>query len=435
MKRRTLTTLIAGTAIAALALTGCGSSGPSAANADTATMWTVTGGAEAVFHASVERWNEANPDSPIVTESFANDAYKTKVRTAIGAGQGPTFIYGWGGGVLRDYVEAGSVADLTDYLAENPEVADRYLPSVLQTGQVDGKTYALPNNANTPVVLFFNKTVFEEAGVTPPTTWDELLALVPVFTDKGIAPFSLGGQSKWPNLMWLQYLTDRIGGPEVFQAIVEGKDGAWSDPAIVKALTMIQQLVDAGGFATGFSSIAADNGADRALLHSGKAAMLLQGAWVYPSFKTDAPDFVSEGDLGYVPFPAVEGGTGDVKNVVGNPANFWSVSSAATEKQMETALGYFTDTMFDETYIEELIAGGSVPVVNGVGDQLKKSDDADFLTFVYDLASDAPHFQLSWDQALPAVQGEAMLTNLDQIFLGAITPEQFVTTMNATLNG
>ena len=94
----------------------------------------------------------------------------------------------------------------------------------------------------------------------------------------GIAPFSLGGQSKWPQLMWLEYLTDRIGGPEVFQAIQDNKPNAWSDPAVIQANTMIQQLVDAGGFADGFSSIATDSNADLALLYTGKAAMILQGS-------------------------------------------------------------------------------------------------------------------------------------------------------------
>ncbi|WP_030148931.1 ABC transporter substrate-binding protein [Mycetocola saprophilus] len=432
MKRRTLTSVVAGAAILALTLTGCGSAG-NAVPEGSATMWTISGATEPIIKESVSRWNAAHEDESIKIDSFADDAFKTKVRTAIGAGEGPTFIYGWGGGVLRDYVEAGEVEDLTDFLKENPEVSERYLQSVLATGQVDGKTYGLPNGANTPVMIYFNKKVFDDAGVTPPKTWDDLLKLVKVFNDKGIAPFSLGGQSKWPNLMWLQYLTDRIGGPEVFQAVIDGKPGAWSNPAIIKALSMIQELVDAGGFVNGFSSIAADSGADRALLHTGKAAMLMQGAWAYPTFKTDAPQFVKDDNLGFAPFPTVAGGTGDPKNIVGNPSNFWSISSKATPEQKKAALAYLKDGMFDAEYTKQLIDTGSVPVVTGVEDQLKKSEDADFLTFTYNLASNAPHFQLSWDQALPSVQGDAMLTHLDQIFLKKITPEEFATNMNKTL--
>ncbi len=419
---------------ALFALAGCGSSGPGGnTNADSATMWGLTGGDETTYKSSIDAWNADNADETIKLEFFANDAYKTKVRTAIGAGQGPTFIYGWGGGVLKSYVDADQIQDLSSLISEHPEVQSRYIPSILESGVINGKTYALPNNKVAPVVIYYNKDVFAEAGVTPPKTWDELLALVPVFNKAGVAPFSLGGQSKWPSLMWLEYLVERLGGPEVFQAVIDGKTDAWSDPAIIKALTMIQELVDANGFTSGFSSIASDSGADTALVYTGKAAMLMQGGWAYQGFKKDAPDFVAEDKLGFIEFPSVEGGKGDPKNIVGNPSNFWSISAKATEAQKKTAYDYIVDGMFTDAYIDDLIASGAVPVVQGVEAKLEASDDSTFLTFAYKLAKDAPHFQLSWDQALSPAQGDAMLTNLDQIFLKEITPQQFATTMNATL--
>jgi raffinose/stachyose/melibiose transport system substrate-binding protein len=381
----------------------------------------------------VESWNSAHADSSIKLDFFANDAYKTKVRTAVGAGEGPTFIYGWGGGVLKSYVDAGQVEDLSSFVKDNPEVKDRYLPAVLKNGEINGKTYALPNNNVQPVVLYYNREVFDKVGAQPPKTWDELMALVPKFKEAGVAPFSLGGQSKWPDLMWLEYLVERIGGPEVFADIAANKPNAWSDPAVAEALTKIQQLVDAGGFVNGFSSIAADSNADQALLYTGKAAMVLQGGWIYQGMKKDAGSFVSGGKLGFTTFPTVEGGKGDPANVVGNPSNFWSISAKATDEQKKAALAYVKDGMFTDADTDALIASGAVPVINGIDSKLEASPDKDFLTFIYGLAKEAPSFTLAWDQALSPVQGDAMLSNLDQIFLKKITPEQFVATMNATI--
>ncbi|PNH82270.1 sugar ABC transporter substrate-binding protein [Arthrobacter sp. AFG20] len=419
-----------------VSLVACGSSGPAgstAAGDGSASMWGLTGGNQPVLQKSVEAWNSAHSDQSIKLDFFANDAYKTKVRTAVGAGEGPTFIYGWGGGVLKSYVDAGQVEDLSSFVKENPEVKERYLPSVLKNGEIDGKTYALPNNNVQPVVLYYNKEVFDKVGVQPPKTWDELMALVPKFKEAGVAPFSLGGQSKWPDLMWLEYLVERIGGPEVFANIAADKPNAWSDPAVTEALTKIQQLVDAGGFVNGFSSIAADSNADQALLYTGKAAMVLQGGWIYQGMKKDAGSFVTGGKLGFTTFPTVEGGKGDPANVVGNPSNFWSISAKATDEQKKAALNYVKDGMFTDADTDALIASGAVPVVNGIDSKLEASPDKDFLTFVYGVAKKAPSFTLSWDQALSPAQGDAMLSNLDQIFLKKITPEQFVTTMNATI--
>jgi raffinose/stachyose/melibiose transport system substrate-binding protein len=438
MKNQKLRSVAMAVSAAALSvsLAACGSSGPAGstpASAGSATMWGLTGGNQPVLQKSIDAWNSAHSDKTIKLDFFANDAYKTKVRTAVGAGEGPTFIYGWGGGVLKSYVDAGQVEDLTGFLEENPAVKDRYLPSVLKNGEIDGKTYAVPNNNVQPVVLYYNKEVFEKVGAEPPKTWDELMALVPKFKEAGIAPFSLGGQSKWPDLMWLEYLVDRVGGPEVFANIAANKPDAWSDPAVVESLTKIQELVDAGGFVNGFSSIAADSSADQALLYTGKAAMILQGGWIYQGMKKDAADFVKSGKLGYTTFPTVEGGKGDPKNVVGNPSNFWSISSKATEEQKDAALEYVKDGMFTDENVQDLIDSGAVPVVQGIEDKLEASPDKDFLTFVYGMAKDAPDFTLSWDQALSPAQADAMLTNLDQIFLKKITPEQFVSTMNATI--
>ncbi|QDG65318.1 extracellular solute-binding protein [Pseudarthrobacter sp. NIBRBAC000502772] len=424
------------TALAAaltLSLAACGSSGPANVSADSPSMWGLTGGNQANTQKSIDAWNTAHPDQSIKLDFFANDAYKTKVRTAIGAGEGPTFIYGWGGGVLKSYVDSGQIEDLTDFIAENPEVKDRYLPSIIKNGQVDGKIYALPNNNVQPVVLYFNKDLFDRIGAQPPKTWDQLMALVPKFKEAGVAPFSLGGQSKWPDLMWLEYLVDRIGGPEVFNNIAANKPDAWSDPAVLESLTKIQDLVNAGGFINGFSSIAADSNADQALLYTGKAAMVLQGGWIYQGMKKDAPDFTKGGKLGFTTFPTVEGGKGDPANIVGNPSNFWSVSSKATDSQKAAALEYIKDGMFTDADTQTLIDSGAVPVVTGIESKLEASPDKEFLNFAYGLAKDAPNFQLSWDQALSPAQGDAMLANLDQIFLNKITPEQFVATMNATI--
>lgn len=428
-KMRRAVTATAVAVVAALALTACGSSGPSGSGGDSAgaTAWALTG-QQQTYQDSFDSWNKANPTETVTVSFFANDAYKQKIRTAIGSGQGPTMIYGWGGGVLKSYVDAKSVVPL------DASLTGKYFPSIAANGQVDGETYAVPNNSVQPVVLYFNKDLLSQAGIAnPPATWDELLADVATLNAAGIAPFSLGGQSKWPQLMWLEYLTDRIGGPEVFQAIQDNKPDAWSDPAVIQANTMIQQLVDAGGFAEGFSSIATDSNADLALLFTGKAAMILQGSWAYSNFKTAAADFVSAGKLGWSSFPTVEGGTGEATAVVGNPSNFWSIGSYATEAQQKAATAYLTGGNMNDAFIDGLIAGGGVPPVTGLEAKIKASADPEFLSFVYDMSRDAPSFQLSWDQALDPGQADALLTNLDQIFLGQITPQEFSEAMNATI--
>ena len=80
-----------------------------------------------------------------------------------------------------------------------------------------------------------------------------------------------------------------------------------------------------------------------------------------------------------------------------------------------------------------MLAAGSVPPITGLEDQIAASADAEYLDFAYNLVGNAPHFQLSWDQALSPQQGTELLTSLSKIFLKQTTPEQFVAAMNSTL--
>ncbi|WP_163506619.1 extracellular solute-binding protein [Fodinicola acaciae] len=410
----------------------CGSSGPGD-RAGQATAWALTGGDERTFRSSFQQWNSGHGGQPIDVQFFQNDAYKQKIRTAVGAGQAPTLIFGWGGGILKSYVDAGQVADLTPDVTANPTLKSRYLPSVLDSGVIGGKTYALPNNAMQPVLLYYNKDLFRQIGAQPPKTWPELLALIPKFNARNIAPLSLAGQSKWPLLMYEEYLVDRLGGPRVFDDIAANKPNAWSDPAVLQANTMIQQLVNAGAFVKNFASVDADSNADLALLYTGKAAMEVMGSWAYPSIKTQNPQFISGGKLGYVAFPAVPGGKGDPADVAGNPANFWSISAKATPEQRKAAVAYLTDGVLNQSYVDSLVTGGGVPPVAGLEPKLAKASDPGYLSFIYGMARQAPHFQLSWDQALSPAQADALLTNLGKLFLNQITPAQFSAAMNATI--
>ncbi|KIF76883.1 sugar ABC transporter substrate-binding protein [Streptomyces sp. 150FB] len=423
--------LVGGTAV------GCGTSGPSrggaAGGGKGASVWIISGVTEKAFQNSFDTWNKTHAKQQISVQSFANDPYKQKIRTAVGAGQSPTLIYGWGGGVLNSYVQAGSVEDLSD-LAADPELKGRFLPSIAKVGTVGGKTYAVPNNGVKPVMVYYNKDLFAKISAQPPKSWGELMALVPKFKKAGIAPFTVSGQAKWPLLPWLSYLMDRIGGPAVMNDILAGKSGSWSHPAVIQANEMIQQLVKAGGFVKGFASISTDSGADIALMYTGKAAMSLGLPATYQTIQTADPKFITDGKLGYFPFPTVEGGKGDPANVAGNPSNYWSVSSSASAAEKAAARAYIKSDLLNKAYAADLLKVGNVPPVAGLEPQLASTSDAAYFRAIYELASKAPNFALSLDQALSPQQGDAVLTALQQIFLNEISPKKFASTMNATIS-
>ena len=413
---------------------GAGATGGGGGGGAAPSYWFLTGQPQqGIREDTVKRFNSANGGSAIASTEFQNDAYKTKIKTALGAGQGPTIIWGWGGGGLRDYVKNNQVEDLTSFFSDNAALKSKLFPSAFQAATVDNKIYAMPAETVTPIVLYYNKSVFERVGVQPPQSWGDIMALVPKFNSAGIAPFSLGGQSRWTNMMWLEFLLDRIAGSQVFENVLEGTKGAWSDPAVLDMLTKVQDLVNAGGFVKGFSSITADSNADQALLYTGKAAMMVHGAWTYSSMKKDGGDFVTGGHLGYMNFPPVEGGKGDPSDTVGNPAQYLSISSKASDADKAMAKKFFSTAVLDSAEVKAWADSGSVPIVQGSNSQFQSSADADFLNYVYNVSSKAKNFAQSWDQALPAAAAETLLDNIAKLFQLSVTPQQWVDNMNQVI--
>ncbi|EWS80084.1 extracellular solute-binding protein [Brachybacterium phenoliresistens] len=432
LSRRSLLGLSAGAS--AIALAGCGTAGPGAGGGggDTATFWALSGQPnEGIYGDAVEAFN-AEGEGTVEITFFQNDAYKQKIRTAIGAGEAPTIIYGWGGGGLRTYAEESQVDDLTGWLGENAAFRDRFVESVWGAATVDEKVYAVPLGSTQPIILFHNTKVLEDIGGAAPATWDELLDVVEKAKSAGVAPISLAGQSRWTSMMWLEYLLDRVGGPEVFARIAAGEPDAWLDPAVITMGERVQELLEAKAFADGFESMAADSNTDQALLWSDKAALMLHGGWTFGSMKASGGDFVQSGRLGFSAFPTIEGGKGELSNLVGNPCNYLSISSSATDEAKEVAKTYFLDGYMTEDVTKAIVESGAVPVVTGQDDALAASEDAEYLQWVYTSLQDAPAFTQSWDQALQPTVAETLLVTIEQLFLGQVTPEQFAETMNGT---
>jgi raffinose/stachyose/melibiose transport system substrate-binding protein len=232
-------------------------------------------------------------------------------------------------------------------------------------------------------------------------------------------------------MMWLEFLLDRIGGPEVFQNAFEGKADAWSDPAVKDMLTKVQDLVKANGFIKGFSSITADSNADQAVFFTGRAGAVLHGAWIYGNLKTAGGDLVKGGNLMFSNFPRVsDSDKGDPSNTVGNPGQYYSISSKATDQQKEIARKFFSTTVLDDTEIKKWVEVGSVPLIKGADQNFGSGPDANFLKFVYDVSSKAKNFAQSWDQALSPTAAEALLDNIAKLFQLSITPDQWIDNMN-----
>lgn len=413
----------AGAGVGLGGITACGTDATSGGGGDAFQVWVLQEENQQVAHkGSIERFN-AKSDVKARLVATPNDGYTDKLHVSMGSANKPDVFYNWGGGSIRTYARQDMLVDLTPHFDKDKAWKDSFLPSVLDAGKIDGKYYGVPARGMQPIILFYNKAVFADLGVQPPKTWTELLAVVDRAKAGGIIPFALAGGDAWTELVWPEYLVDRIGGPEVFNNIAAGKKDAWQDPAITKAIDMIRDLVQRGGFGDSYASVRWDGAGASTLIAQGKAAMHLMGSWEYTNQVTDQPEYAKK-DQGFTDFPTVEGGAGDPKAIVGNPTNYFSVTKDS--KHVDAAIEYLKQEMSSDAYVDKWLEMGDVPAVSGLESRMDKAADPAFAKMVYDMVNQAPTFQLSWDQAVERAQAQPMLDALQKVFLGELDAAGFV---------
>ncbi|MCX4536803.1 extracellular solute-binding protein [Streptomyces sp. NBC_00841] len=407
-------------------LTGCGSGSGSGSDGGTITAYVYGDDAVKVQQAAVTEFNKTSKVK-VKLVSVPGTDYVNKLRSSMGSPSAPDIFFNWGGGSIKPYVDAKQLVDLTSTVNGDAELKDGFLPSIMTAGGLDGKIYGVPMRGMQPVMLFYNKKLFTENKLEAPKTWEDLQKAITTFKAQGITPFALGGSDKWPELMWMEYLLDRIGGPEVFKKIQNGDSSGWGDPAVLKAAQTVKDLVDQGAFGKNFNSVDYGNGGAPTLLNKGKAAMHLMGSWEYSTQLGKAPEFAKK-DLGWTAFPTVAGGVGDAADVVGNPTNYWSINARTKHKDAAIA---FLKTMASQKYAKALVDNGDIPTTSNAASMLSTSPNPQFANDQYSLVQKAPSFTLSWDQALESQYATPLLTELSKLFAGKSSPEQFVAAMKA----
>ncbi|MEW2222093.1 extracellular solute-binding protein [Streptomyces sp. NPDC006990] len=420
------TVLVGGAALAlVVSLSGCGG-GSDAADDDAIHVLVYGDAANKVEKELVATFNKTS-EVKVVLDTIPGADYQAKLQTIIRSKQAPDVFFNWGGGSIKPFVDAGLLLPLDPFIAKDPDLKAKFLPSVFNSAVVDGKSYGIPMRGTQPVLLFNNAEVLKKAGVRPPKTWDELLEAVEALKADGVTPIALGGGDRWPTLMWFEYLYDRIAGPGLFQKALDGDKKAWASPDSRKALGRIRELVDAGAFGTNYDSVKFTDQGSPTLLASGKAGFELMGSWEYSTQQDAHPEF-AKSDLGYGAFPSVEGGKGNRDNLVGNTNNFYSVLKKTKHPK---AVAEFLKLMYSDQFVKAQLGIGNLPTTTNTERFLDTAASPKFAKFQYDMVKNAPAFQLSWDQAYPQSAATAMYRALQQFFNGSTDENTFIEAMQA----
>ena len=156
-------------------------------------IWHTYNGAQAEFlEKMASEFNALQNDYEVVVLAQDYSGFNDTVYNAVANGIGPSIIFNFASTAV-DYIQADLAVDITDYIKADVKKGDTSmqdvidsLPEAMKTdvvGFADGGIYYLPGCTTGPV-FFYNKTIFDELGLNPPTSWAELESVSKTIKEK-----------------------------------------------------------------------------------------------------------------------------------------------------------------------------------------------------------------------------------------------------------
>lgn len=302
--------LLAVATAAAVAMTGCSSSGTkqaadaSSAGPVTLTFWGTYGNGgnktqtDALSQTVIPAFEKANPNIKINYVDIPYDSLLQKLTTSAAGGELPDLVradIGWVAkfGALKVFAQLdGTLPNFNTLSAAN-------YPGSLATNKWNGHYYGLPLDTNTRV-LISNPQVLKAAGISaPPATFDDLKADAPKLAANKVSVFADGGLQGWNVYPWIWSAGGSVTNPDVTKAT-----GYLNSPQSVAGVQLLVDLYKQGALP---NLIIGNKGAVQTSdgLPTGKYATILDGPWMPGVWQGQYPKFQPT----YSPVPAGPGGS------------------------------------------------------------------------------------------------------------------------------
>ncbi|MBG6055682.1 multiple sugar transport system substrate-binding protein [Salinibacterium sp. CAN_S4] len=186
-------------AVGALALTACSGGGGASTASDgrgDITIWYSNNEQEVQWgQQMVDAWNAANPDEQIKGQEIpAGKSSEEVIGAAITAGNAPCLIYNTAPSAVGQFEKQGGLVDLSSIDGGAEYIEERSGDIAQQYQNPEGDYFQMPWKSN-PVVIFYNKDLFAEAGLDPEnpklSTYEEFLATSKTLVDSGVSTVAI----------------------------------------------------------------------------------------------------------------------------------------------------------------------------------------------------------------------------------------------------
>lgn len=352
---------IAMTTVIGSMLVGCGGTGSSKSQSgDTTITYSIWDKIqEPGMRQIADEFEKENPGIKVDIEVTPWDQYWTKMEAAATGGSLPD-VFWMHASQVEKYIGGNAIMDLTDKISSSSLVdLNKFPKDLVDLYKSDGKNYAIPKDYDT-VGLWYNKTLFDEAGISYPDetwTWDTLLENAKKLTNKDKGIYGLSAPLNTHEGIY-DYVFQNNG-----KILSEDKSKSeYNSPETREALQWYVDLSLKEGVSPNQSQFAENPVIT--LFESGKTAMALFGSWMTAEF---ASNEYTSANCNVAVLP--QGKTrGTVFNGLGN-------SVSAKTKNPEAAWKFVEFLGSEKANKIQAESGAAIPAYEGTSEAWTKSND------------------------------------------------------------
>lgn len=296
---------------------------------------------------------------------------------------------------LAQIAETGALAPLSDFGLD----ADGYAEGVVQSGTYDGELYGLAPTVNT-IALFYDKSVLADAGIEPPTTWDELESAAKALTSGDRYGMAVDANATYEaSWQFLPFMWSN-GGDE--------KDIA--TPETAEALQLWTDLVADGSMSKSVLNWTQADVNDQFI--AGKTAMMVNGPWQLPALDAAGADY------GVVTIPVKDASDTAVAPLGGE---VWTVPQTGDAARQAVAAKVVACMNSDENQLAMAEQRNTIPSKTSVADTYaeQQPDQQAFVTLVASARSRTAELGAEWPTAATAIY-----TAIQAALTGQASPEE-----------
>lgn len=390
-------------------------------------MWVGTNDtADCVIEVAVNSFNEQSDTIEVIANKKADMI--NAVRPALAAGTGPDLVQTHGPSFVAEFALADQLMPLDDFV-DQFGWNELFVPWALDLGRIDGNLYSLPQELET-IILYYNKTLFEENGWEPPSDMEELVALADTINAAGIIPFAgQAGECQACNEWYFTEFVNKVAGPEKVYQALQGEI-PWTDPDFVTSLNILNDMMQKGYWMGSVENfLAADFTQFSTTFAEGEAAMNMEGTWFYgreDEYFGEGTDHGNEWD--WVPMPSSTGtelysiGLGGTMSINRNAEH--------PEAAAEFLTHYFSPEIQANFFSQCRLALGPIRIsVDELGDIDARMADI-FSRFAQ--ASDEGRYGYTTWTFWPPKSDAYIYEEIEKLWVGDLTAEEYLEGLDKT---